>query len=69
MAVGESGRIVLEIDPVLKKQIYAVLAEHVLTLKSWFIVVAKAQLIERHQLALDLGAPTKHPEEPKNEKA
>ena len=64
MPVGDSGRIVLEIDPVLKKQIYAVLSESGLTLKTWFIETARAQLIEKHQLALDLRVPGKEEEEP-----
>jgi len=37
MAKGESGRIVLEIDPTLKKQLYSILALEQQTLKEWFV--------------------------------
>ena len=37
MAKGESGRVVLEIDSDLKRQLYAVLALEGKTLKQWFI--------------------------------
>ena len=58
MAVGTSGRIVLEIDPLLKKQIYAALEENGITLKSWFVDAAKSQLIEKKQLLLSLEEPS-----------
>jgi hypothetical protein len=62
MPVGDSGRIVLEIDPVLKKQIYAALAESGLKLKTWFVEVARTQLVEKHQLSLDLAQAAKDKE-------
>lgn len=37
MARGKSGRIVLEIDPVLKKELYAVLTDRDETMKEWFV--------------------------------
>jgi hypothetical protein len=37
MAKGESGRIVLEVDPKLKKTLYSILAIEQMTLKDWFI--------------------------------
>ena len=37
MAVGISGRVVIEIDPKLKKQLYAVLDRDGKTLKEWFV--------------------------------
>ena len=37
MARGESGRIVIEVDPVLKRRLYASLAAEGSTLKDWFI--------------------------------
>jgi hypothetical protein len=57
MAVGTSGRIVLEIDPLLKKQIYAALEENGITLKSWFVDAARSQLVEKKQLLLGLEEP------------
>jgi hypothetical protein len=37
MARGKSGRIVLEVDPVLKKDLYLELARREQTLKDWFV--------------------------------
>lgn len=37
MPKGESGRIVVEIEPELKRKLYSVLAMESLTLKDWFI--------------------------------
>lgn len=37
MARGESGRIVIEVDPALKRELYAALAIAGSTLKDWFI--------------------------------
>ncbi|WP_175427332.1 hypothetical protein [Shewanella colwelliana] len=41
MAKGDSGRIVLEVDPRLKKQLYSILALEQKTLKDWFIQQAE----------------------------
>ena len=37
MARGNSGRIVLEIDPKIKQNLYSELSRHNLTLKDWFL--------------------------------
>lgn len=37
MARGESGRIVVEVDPALKRELYIALAVSGSTLKDWFI--------------------------------
>lgn len=37
MPIGESGRIVLEIEPELKRRLYSALAMDQKTLKDWFI--------------------------------
>lgn len=37
MAQGKSGRIVIEVDPELKKELYSILAKKGITLKEWFI--------------------------------
>ena len=37
MARGESGRIVIEVDPALKRELYAALAISGSTLKDWFV--------------------------------
>lgn len=44
MAKGESGRIVLEVDPSLKKQLYSVLAIEQKTLKDWFVTQAEQHI-------------------------
>ena len=37
MSRGNSGRIVLEVDPRIKNQLYLVLAREGITLKTWFL--------------------------------
>lgn len=37
MARGRSGRIVIDVEPALKKELYVVLAENESTLKDWFV--------------------------------
>jgi len=37
MSRGNSGRIVLEIDPLIKDNLYVALAKKRLTLKDWFL--------------------------------
>ena len=52
MAIGASGRIVLEIDPLLKQEIYSALDRQGRTLKDWFLEVAQDKLLEAEQLRL-----------------
>ncbi len=47
MAKGESGRIVLEVDPELKKTLYSILAMEQQTLKNWFIDKAQKHIDEK----------------------
>lgn len=47
MAKGESGRIVLEIEPELKKNLYSILAMEQKTLKDWFIDKAQKHIYEK----------------------
>lgn len=47
MAKGESGRIVLEVDPELKKTLYSILAMEQQTLKDWFIGKAEKHIDEK----------------------
>ncbi len=44
MSIGPSGRIVLEVDPDLKRHLYASLAIDGLTLKDWFLREAQQYL-------------------------
>lgn len=47
MAIGESGRIVIEIDPELKKQLYQTLKQDGANLKDWFLENAASYLQEK----------------------
>ena len=52
MAIGESGRIVLEIDPELKRRLYSTLALENKTLKEWFIALAVQHIDTQKQPSL-----------------
>ncbi len=54
MPIGESGRIVIEIDPELKQELYGALSEQGLNLKQWFLNNAKTYLNQRVQPNLPL---------------
>lgn len=49
MPRGESGRIVLEVDPQEKRDLYEALEEEGLTLKGWFLGQARHFLRTRNQ--------------------
>lgn len=40
MSIGTSGRVVIEIDPVLKRELHSTLARKGMTLKDWFVAKA-----------------------------
>ncbi|MRJ41630.1 MULTISPECIES: hypothetical protein [Idiomarina] len=44
MSIGKSGRIVLEIDPELKRELYGKITAEGVSLKEWFIASAKEYL-------------------------
>ena len=50
MARGESGRIVLEIDPSQKDKLYSALAKDGMTLKDWFLKQASRYLNDHSQV-------------------
>jgi len=52
MARGKSGRIVLEIDPEEKQDLYEALEQDGLTLKHWFLGQARDYLQHRNQTEL-----------------
>lgn len=52
MARGPSGRLVIEIDPALKRDLHAALAQDGLTLKDWFLQRASGYIAERRQPSL-----------------
>ncbi len=49
MAVGKSGRIVLEVEPELKHRLYSELALESKTLKEWFLSAAKDYILSQQQ--------------------
>lgn len=52
MARGKSGRVVLEIDPELKRQLYASLESRQETMKEWFIREAEGLIYGDKQPSL-----------------
>jgi len=49
MSRGDSGRIVIEIEPETKRQLYSTLALSGSTLKDWFLKVAEDYVANRNQ--------------------
>lgn len=58
MAIGSSGRIVIEIEPELKQLLHAALQKEGLTLKDWFRDNARKFVYEDKQLGLDFTGGT-----------
>lgn len=58
MPRGNSGRIVLEVDPELKAQLYAALGREGRTLKDWFLEQAEQYLYEGVQLGFQFDQRT-----------
>lgn len=54
MAIGPSGRIVIEVDPDLKRELYSCLSADQMSLREWFLESARQYLATRSQLTLDL---------------
>lgn len=52
MARGKSGRVVLEIDPELKRQLYASLESRQETMKEWFVKEAEGLIYGGRQPSL-----------------
>ena len=52
MSIGNSGRIVIEIDAALKRELYAHLEKEHLTLKGWFIKSVNSYLEQSVQPSL-----------------
>jgi hypothetical protein len=52
MAKGNSGRIVIEIDPEIKHELYDALHKEGSTLKQWFLKNAEVFLKNKGQLSL-----------------
>ncbi len=56
MAIGSSGRIVIEVDPAIKHDLYAVLEREGVTLKDWFLRQAADYVRASGQLPLAFTA-------------
>jgi hypothetical protein len=54
MGVGRSGRIVIEVEPDVKRLLYATLAKDGLTLKEWFLKSADSYMSAGAQIPLPL---------------
>ena len=52
MAVGNSGRVVIEIDPDFKKKLRKTLALNETTLKDWFVKQAEEFIENNNQLKM-----------------
>lgn len=64
MARGDSGRIVIEVDPHLKGELYVELARRGLTLKAWFVSEAERFVESGRQPALFAAEPPAPPYAP-----
>jgi hypothetical protein len=56
MSIGASGRIVIEVSPHLKRELYAALARDGMNLKSWFLRQAEEYLSHGRQRPLNVVA-------------
>jgi len=56
MSIGASGRIVIEVSPDLKRELYAALTRDGVNLKGWFLRQAGEYLSHGQQWRLDLDA-------------
>ena len=54
MPKGSSGRIVIEIDPIFKDELYTALKKEELNMKEWFLSSAEQFLKNRSQMSLAL---------------
>jgi hypothetical protein len=60
---GASGRVVLEIDPETKRELYAILARQGLTLKAWFLREAQDYIDRSSQLSITFVDESRSPVE------
>jgi len=56
VAKGSSGRLVIEIDPLIKKELYERLGEKGLNMREWFLINANAYLKQNKQSSLLMDA-------------
>lgn len=55
MSIGKSGRIVIEVEPDIKQELYEVLGKEGKSLKAWFLENAQSFLSEKGQGSLVLS--------------
>lgn len=55
MSIGDSGRVVIEIEPDLKRELHVALRHDGTNLKNWFIEQATSFLSDRGQITLAFG--------------
>jgi len=67
MSIGNSGRVVIEVDPDLKRELHATLMRDGLTMKDWFVKSAESYLM--HTSQLPLGFNGRHEKATANEAA
>ena len=70
MSRGDSGRVVIELDPALKRHLYSALALSGSTLKDWFVRAAEeyckaADQKDLFELQAGRGAPERSESKPK----
>ncbi|MGY0504365.1 hypothetical protein [Luteimonas sp. e5] len=66
MSIGSSGRIVIEVEPEVKRQLYSTLAREGMTLKDWFLREAQNYMKTTAQMPLDLTSDVKSADQTKN---
>ena len=57
MSIGKSGRIVIEVEPDLKKELYAALGKEGMSLKAWFLANTVSYLADKGQMTLSVTKP------------
>lgn len=58
MSIGKSGRIVIEVEPDIKQELYEVLGKEGKSLKAWFLENAQSFLADKGQGSLSLKQET-----------
>lgn len=57
VSIGDSGRVVIEIEPDLKRELHVALRHDGTNLKNWFVEQALSFLSERGQISLTFASP------------
>tara|TARA_B110000503_G_C6995127_1_gene349078 strand:+ start:325 stop:528 length:204 start_codon:yes stop_codon:yes gene_type:complete len=60
MPVGKSGRIVIEIDPELKQELYQSLGKDESNLKGWFLEQVNGYLSGKSQMPIQFPSKSSH---------